>query len=286
MTKRNILIFIALVMSFLTVGAIAGRWALLAAQPTAGPAVLSAKPVSTKEDRIKAAVLREMSAWFKKQGETRKTEAYLRPYLEAAWRVSANVKDFPGNNRVENALKLFCQGAQESMFERNFVQTNIPGMRIAGPLKIRYFSLDYGWVGLNHGNVKWTYAAARSIQDGVKKSHSLQEIVGKKTRDWMEANITIPKNIKLKRIDPSDVKVVKHQYEKWKKSKEGRGKEPKYFVADTDFQEKTEDDLDSMLYYRVLVEVDRKARDWPWGYWHPKLYQRLRQVAAQEAAKP
>ena len=252
------------------------------------PAIITPLPTPTaaptKEERIKAAVLKELSHWFRSQGEANKTEDYLRPYLDSAWRVSAQVTGFPGDDQVDNALKLLCEGARESMFDLSFVQVNVPGMKIAGPLKIRFFSLDYGWVGINHKNIKWTYAVAKHLQSGIKGSKQVRQFLSGKTLEWMENNVRIPADLKLKYVDPSESVLVKRQYNAWK-LKAGKGKQPHKFKFDSDFRERTKDDLDSMLYYRVIVEADRKARGWEWGYWHEKLYMRLHRVANSAALK-
>ncbi len=226
------------------------------------------------------AVLHDLAGWFRGQGQPWKDEAYLRPFLESAWRVSGHIQGYPGKDRDDNALKLVCQGAAERMFAHSFVQVNIPGTHLKNGLKIRFFTLDYGWVGDNHTTLPWAEATALWLQQGGPEPRLTHESTKNSTARAMVRCIHIPADIKLKQVDVGEEHWVRKRFDRWV----ARGHSG-HFKVESGYREVTADDLDSMLYYRSIEEFDRRARGWKWGYWYQGLYERLHPLVISAIGK-
>ena len=220
-------------------------------------------------------ILHSTAHWYKVQGEPEKTAAYLRPYLESAWRVSGHIHGYPGDDRIDNCLRLFCVGAQESEFDRNFVEINIPGTRCRGHRRIRFFSLDFGWCGDNQYSLPWTEATVAWLQRGGPIPEITKESTHRQTLIGMRRAFRIPKRLKLKIVDLSHDASIEHRFWWWNHA--GR---PGKFTAETGFTEDSADTLDALLYYRAIEEYDRRARGWSWGGENKPLYRRLARLVA------
>lgn len=228
------------------------------------------KEIGVNEASKYWAVLAEASAYYKESG-LRRSPRHLKKYLESALRVSEMVRGFPSPNSYDNALRFFCWGAIEGQFVKDYVATNIPGMKINPRLgSVSWFSVDYGWAGVNEINVVWTYRYAVALQRGVKPNKVLRDQLHNSAEAFVAANIRIPAKLALKRVSVVGAKQAKAY---WLRTGDRRHKS--YYQLVSGFHENSADDLDSMLLYRVLVEVDRRHRGWTYRTWEKPLYRRL-----------
>ena len=221
----------------------------------------------------------ETCGWFSSGGIKRKPEK-VQVYLASAYRVANMIDGFPGKDREENAVKYFCWGAIEGTYLPNYVNANIPGTKLGGGVKgrkelsINRFSIDFGWIGLNQENVTWTYQVAKLIQSGKPWPKDMRTYIHPKALKFYRENIHIPADMKLKAISLADIRESKTQWKRWNKA----GKDPRKFSMAYHYKENSPDDLDSVLIYRILVEVDRKYRGWNHSTWHPELYAKLNKI--------
>lgn len=191
----------------------------------------------------------------------------FRPFATSAIRVGSIFKSVLPEDRL--ILKLHTLGGVESLYKMGFVNVNVPGMKYASG-KVKFFSLDYTAYGLNDRNVKRTYEIARMRQLGEKltRKHGNKEFIR------LMNSVRIPKNIKLKKIDTSPSIKAKQKYDYLTRI----GKTPKeiYGLITIDYTEDTQDDLDSALIYRAIIELERYTLGWKYNITDEELYSWLR----------
>jgi hypothetical protein len=181
------------------------------------------------------------------------------------------ISAFPSTDPQKNWLALFAYGSRESSYKKDFVQVNIPGKAYPGlgsGKTVNHFSIDYGWTGLNQINVRWAYLCAKALQEGKKLPPEVCRNITKETQLEIVKVFKIPKTLKLKRIDLRSARLARTSYN-WYLT---QPISPERIKINVPYQELTKDDLDSMLIYRALVEIDRRNRGWEWESWDGKLF--------------
>jgi hypothetical protein len=202
-------------------------------------------------------------------------------FLDSSIRVALNYNNFPSKDQdfETRVLELFCYGAKESGYRKNFVSFNIPGTIVyldylKKPKTIRMFSVDFGWTGINfnqkYSNIDWAFKIATRLKNKTPLEPYLSNSLHPLALKYLRENLKIPKNVKLKKVNTTGFMPLKIAYLK--------NKSVKLAIP---YEEKTKDDIDSMLYYRVIIETDRKFRNWPWRTWDKNLLAIL-----TEATKP
>lgn len=209
--------------------------------------------------------------YYTRQGD-RRYPNQIRPFMDSAIRVSRMIGGFPTEDPTTNAHAYVAWGAQEVGLKRNKVYINIPGDSYASVGAVRFFSLDYGWTGINSLNVRWTATTAICLQTGQEFPQWIRQQIQPQALAFMRANIRIPKKLKLKKIDPRWHGQVEYE---WYRAQFFMNREKFKKTAVIPYREDTMDDLDSLLIYRVLTEIDRKYRKWPYKTWNKAIYARL-----------
>jgi hypothetical protein len=203
----------------------------------------------------------------------KRTVKGVRLFLDSAWRVAKMDDNFPSENFDIRWTQLFGYGGKESGYIPNYVHVNIPGVKydcLPKGKSVKKESIDWGWTGLNDDNVEWTYILAKSIQDGIPVSADFRTKyqISQTTQDELRATLHIPKRLKLKKIDLSISKQVKKSWERQVK----KGVAPSKIRVSVPYRESTPDDKDSMLIYRIMVEVARKNVHWNYKTWDNDIY--------------
>jgi len=188
-------------------------------------------------------------------------------YAKSSYRVSKMFPYYPDTDQKARILKFYSWGSQESVFKPNFVSVNVPGAKYATG-KVKFFSVDFGWTGLNNFNIAWTYEVASCIQE--KKP--LPRYLHFKLKEYLKG-VRIPKNMTLKKIDQQHYWDARGQWKYFIKKGYKKDNIAKRVIVC--YKEESIDDVDSLLIYRVLVELDRAARGWREGSSDTELYERL-----------
>lgn len=224
------------------------------------------------------AIAKETARYYTAQGDKRKWNHY-RSFVYSSYRVSKMFPMFPAENQYDRILKLYCYGVNESGLRKNYVAVNVPGAKYSNG-KVHRFSVDYGWIGLNEINVKHTYQIARVIQAGRSIPKGL---IYPQSRVLLSSG-KIPSDIKLKKIDLSDAGWARDEWVRLKKT--GMNSNKIIYSIKVPFKEETQDDLDSMLVYRVIVEVERYSLGWKYDTWDTKLYEHLKKYIGEKYGWP
>lgn len=196
----------------------------------------------------------------------------VRTHLNASYHVAKMWKEWPSADFHERISCYMGYGGAESGFEKNYIHFNIPNKPYPGlhGLKVKKFSVDYSWAGLNQEAVNPTYAVAKAIQDG--RSLSRRELMQLGLRPDLMMRLKpilhIPKDLQLYKIDLSTAIEAKKQYDAQRKL----GVRPKKIKIDVLYVEDDQDKLDSVLLYRTIEEFDRSLRGWPYQTWNSDAY--------------
>ncbi len=174
---------------------------------------------------------------------------------------------YPSTSAEDRVKKFMSWGAQESVWQPNFVAINIPGAKYSNG-RVKFFSVDYDWPGINSENTEWAYQIASSVQQKRKLPRGLHPRFVKALKD-----VRIPSNIKLKHIDPRLAAEAKKEWLRLVRS--GVNVNRIASKIKVPYESTTEDDVDSMLIYRVLIEMDRHVRGWKEGSQRRDLYEHL-----------
>lgn len=226
---------------------------------------------------------KETALHYKQWGFKREWNEF-RPFIFSAARVQKMFPMYPAKSDHDRMLIFYELGGLESFWEQNFMSVNIPGAQYSNG-KVKKVSVDFTWIGLNEGTINWTYYVALAIQRG---EYIPNHVPG---TDWWAPKgfeetlkgAKIPKNLKLRKIDLKLAEEAKAVYYKYKKTIKDPNKLRKVVNSNLPpFEENTQDQIDSALIYRVIEELDRKCRNWPYGadlYNHRKraLYRHLSQ---------
>lgn len=203
----------------------------------------------------------------------------FKPYLDSSFRVAEYVKDWPVPDRTQRAMRYFGYGAAECGFHRDYYNVNVPGQVVRVPHKvtIKTFSIDYGWTGICHqrafSNTEWAYQVALALQTG-QFTPALEKSLHPVALARLKRSVHIPPTLKLKKIDVSGFKAAEAEW-KWQKS---QGVSPYKMKFDIKYRERTPDDIDSVLLYRIIIDIDRQARGWPWGQWKQSFLEELKKA--------
>lgn len=208
----------------------------------------------------------ETENYYNKYNVDRDWNEY-RIFMYSAYRVSKMFPMYPAKNDLDRMLLFYELGQHETMWRKNFAVANVPKAKYkGGEMNVKNFSIDYTAWGLNEGNVEWTYETARRIQAG----KPVQRGLPRKTRDELN-RVVIPKDLKLNRIDLSISKRAKEKYKKLLSLGYMPNKIRKSIKIKS-YKEYTQDQIDSALIYRIIVEIDRRNRGWPWGIAQYNIY--------------
>lgn len=177
----------------------------------------------------------------------------------SAYRVADMFPMYPAKHNLDRMLQFFELGHFESDWEKDFAIANIPGAKYSNG-KVKRFSVDFSWAGVNQMHINWTYKVAKAIQQGKPLP---RKYTTKKFRKLIKG-AKIPKGVKLKKINLIH---VTHARNEWKRMlKEGMSpNDIQKKLKISGYKERTQDDIDSSLIYRVIVEIDRVSRGWPYG---------------------
>lgn len=196
----------------------------------------------------------------------------VRLYVNSSYHVAKMWKEFPHTDFYQRVACYIGWGGAESGFETDYVHFNIPGKPYPGlkGLKVKKFSVDYAWSGLNEDNVENTYAVAKALQDGRTLTTGDMYRMGLHPSLMVEIKkvLRIPKNLQLYHIDVSTAIEARKQYDVQRKA----GVKPKQIRIHIDYNEDTQDKIDSVLLYRSIEEFDRYLRGWPPGSWHSEAF--------------
>lgn len=213
-------------------------------------------------------ILAQTQDYYSSRGTHRKVDT-LRKFLDSAYRVARMFEDFPAQLVEDRWTRNYNYGSWESGYAPNFVNVNVPGKSypaLSGGTVSR-FSVDYGWTGLNEQNVLWAYTMAKAIQDEEPVPSGWRSSLSPGTETQF-GRIHIPKGLVLKTIDLSTARAARNEWVRLKR----KGVDPNQMKIWVPYRETTDDDRDSLLIYRLLVEIDRKNRAWPWKTWDTDLY--------------
>ncbi len=192
---------------------------------------------------------------------------------------------YPAKNLEDRTNKFFCFPAREVDFKLSHIEYNVPGVYLKRYDKtIQKFSIDIGISGLNQENVEWTEAVASWLQEepSIDRTAMLVTVLGYYglNKDMIKeiSYVRIPEDIKLKQIDVKTLSAdARHRYNALKKNhrltplkirKVLSSKNPGYY-------ENTQDDITSLMIYRILVELERKSFGWSYQTYDKNLYSYL-----------
>lgn len=218
----------------------------------------------TPHRELRIELTEQLSLYYKKLGYDRDPKEF-RPFMFSAIRVAKMFPMYSDEGEQDRMLRLFALGGLESFWKENFIIINVPGANYSNG-RVKRVSVDFSAWGLNESNVEWTYAVAKHLQETGK--------IPKKVKGWYSypefaellRGAKIPKEIKLRRIDLKVAKDYKKDYYNLKPRFRDQEKLRKIMTQRAPlWLENTQDDIDSALIYRVLVELDRKARGWNYG---------------------
>lgn len=213
---------------------------------------------------LRVELTEQLSLYYKKLGYFRDPKEF-RPFMFSAIRVAKMFPMYSDEGEQDRMLRLFALGGLESFWKENFIVLNVPGANYSNG-KVKRVSVDFSAWGLNETNVEWTYAVAKQLQENGK--------IPKRVKGWFSypefrelmRGAKIPKEIKLRKIDLGIANAYKKDYYILKPKYKNQEKLRKVMVSRAPvWLENTQDDIDSTLIYRVLVELDRKARGWKYG---------------------
>ena len=196
----------------------------------------------------------------------------IRPYLNASYHVARMFRGWPSPDFYQRVTISIGYGGKESAFEPDYVHHNIPGKPYPGlkGLRVKRFSVDYSWAGLNQDAVIPTYTVAKAIQLGHNISRAELHRLGLRSdlMDKLRPILKIPKNMVLYEIDTSTAIDARRQYDIQKNA----GVPPKQIKISIDYLEDTQDKIDSVLIYRLIEEFERSLRSWPWQSYDSEAY--------------
>lgn len=224
---------------------------------------------ATQQERIQLS--KEMDRFYRREGYKRGAK-YYRQFLWSASRAAKWFPMYPAKSPQDRMVRFLCYSGVESRFNLGMTHINVPGVKyFGGTKKVKFYSVDFGHPGLSEQNVDWTYSVAKALQEG----KPIPRGIG--TRAFRNAlkDVKIPKNIKLKKIDLTDAIKSRRVYQTLTAVR----MDPELIrkSISVPFDESTQDDIDSMLIYRILVELDRYYRGWNYDTWDKELYEFLSQ---------
>ena len=213
-------------------------------------------------------ILAKTADHYNSMGARRKLDTFKK-YLDSSYRVANMFDDFPAADFVDRWTRNFAYGSVESGYMPNYVHVNIPGKSYPGipGMTVKQFSVDYGLVGVNEINVEWAYTAASCIQNGEPIPKAWRDAYGPGTIAQFRT-VHIPPGLKLLRIDLNTAKQAKRAWQGLVK----KGVDPNRMKIGVRYLENTDDWRDSVLIYRLLIEMDRRNRGWRWRSWDTDLY--------------
>lgn len=233
------------------------------------PAVLRPETSEVLNRSTRIELSNTIRQYYAQDGDKRQATAF-RPFLWTASRAAKWFPIYPAANETDRVLKMLTYGANETHFRLNVAEANVPGAKIFGGRKhIRFFSIDVMWTGMNEQNLKWTYEVARLLQDGKK----IPKGYGNKRFRNALMYCHVPKDIKLTKIDMAPIAQAHKDWVKYKH----KGYDPRKIKSLIKIQidENSQDDIDSAMIYRILVELDRYSRGWDIDTYDKELYERL-----------
>jgi hypothetical protein len=187
--------------------------------------------------------------------------------MNAAYHVAKMWTSWPATDFHERVARNIGWGGKESEFRVDYVHYNIPGKPYPGlkGLKVKRFSVDYGWAGLNEENVESTYQLALAIQQHRHVSVAELRRLGFYPTIYRElkTRLKIPADLKLFHIDTSTSEDAQRQYDYQKRAHIA----PKQIRISIPYEEYSQDAIDSVLLYRTIEEFDRYLRKWPYQSW-------------------
>ena len=214
---------------------------------------------------------KETATYYNKIGLKREYTHYL-PFVNSAINTAKYFPMYPVEDELDRVLSIYTMPGKESYYKYNFVNVNVPGMKYSSG-KVKQFGLDYTSVGLNEGNITWTYRIAKDIQNNktLKNKYASRHLINKLEGAY------IPKDLYLRPIDLSSAKLAKQWYRYY--LSQGYTAKQIYFTMSKQikFKENTVEEIQSAFIYRAIVEIDRDTRGWNHTLKDEKLYSWLKQ---------
>jgi len=196
----------------------------------------------------------------------------VRPYLNASYHVARMWKTWPVPDFYQRVSCFMGYGGAESNFEKDYVNINIPGKPYPGlhGLKVKRFSVDYSWAGLNQESVNPTYAIARALQTGHRLSTRQLHRLGFSSKFYDEISrvLVVPKGLSLYKIDLNTADDALKQYLELKR----QHVRPRHMSITISYSEPNQDAIDSVLLYRTIEEYARYLRGWPYQTYKSDAY--------------
>lgn len=247
------------------------------------PLKLKSEVVPDYQDRkLRLKLCQETYNYYKKFGYERDWNEY-RAFMFSSYRVAKMFPMYPAKDLHDRMLQFFELGEAETMWKKNNLEVNIPGANY-GELKVKRLSVDYGWAAVNEINVNQTYWIAKAIQSGKPiplrySTPSFREIL---------KNAKIPKELKLRKIDLSYTYDAREIYKDMKDKGYSPNKIRRELIF-ADYIEETQNEIDSILIYRVIEELERMNLGWTYGHRlyskERNLYNHLSKVLEDEKTK-
>lgn len=232
------------------------------------PTVLRPETSEVLDRQTRIELSREIRDYYAYDGDKRPATTY-RPFLWSASRAAKWFPVYPADSDIDRVLKLLTYGANETHYNLGVAEANVPGVKIKGPKRIKYFSIDVMWTGMNESNLAWTYEVARLLQAG----KPIPKSIGTKAFRNALKGCHVPKDIKLTHIDMGPIAEARKDWIKY--TRQGIAPNKIRKLIKIDITEENQDDIDSALIYRILVELDRYYRGWDINTYDKELHKNL-----------
>lgn len=211
------------------------------------------------------------ATYYNHLGIRRSYKHYL-PFVDSAIVTAKCFPMYPVEDELDRVLSIYTMPSNESYYRYNFINVNVPGMKYSSG-KVQEFGLDYTSIGLNEGNVTWTYHVAKEIQneEPVDNKYASKRLIQALRSAY------IPEEFHLRKINLSTSENAREWYNYYL----SKGYSPKkiYFTLTKQikFIENKPEDIRSAFIYRAIVEIDRSSRGWSNTIKDEKLYSWLKQ---------
>ncbi len=240
---------------------------------TIGMLAVLCSPLDAREfsKAFRVQLAKETATYYNNMGVKRDYKHYL-PFVNSAIDTAKYFPMYPVRDELDRVLSIYTMPSNESYYRYNFINVNVPGMTYSSGTVYK-FSLDYTCIGINEGNVSWTYQVARAIQT----KHAIKNKYASKKLIRILDGSKIPKDLNLRRISL----IPARNANEWYKYYLAKGYSPReiYFTMTKQikFKENTVEEIQSAFIYRAIVEIDRGSRGWKHTTKDEKLYTWLKQ---------
>lgn len=214
---------------------------------------------------------KDTATYYSNMGVKRSYKHYL-PFVDAAVVTAKCFPMYPIEDELDRVISIYTMPSNESYYRYNYVNVNVPGMRYSSG-RVKEFSLDYTSIGLNEGNITWTYEVAMSIQnqDKIENKYASKKLMKILSQAY------IPETLNLRKIDLESSKQAKQWYHYYRHKGYSSKKIYYAITKQIKFTENKPEEIQSAFIYRAIVEIDRSSRGWNNTVKDEKLYSWLKQ---------